>query len=285
MPKINIHTTLAFCPKPKKHEITVITRGATAVLDFDLYNKVYDFNDIEQLSVLFAQGREIFKYDMVEYFALTEDAMQTEGKIYYTRVASNVRTSKYKFEPTVGHLGGNTDELYDKIELLELEQPDPENWQINRHFSVSDDGKWITFMLTANETVQFKVTDCLSIETAIRLNTDEAFKQGVDSTLIDDYHRIVVKDSLMAKYIETTDFSSYEPVNPAYPKEKYTAGKGIRINQSNTISIDTDIVAEKSDIPEVIWEKGAGEESVQQKGTGAVASGKYSVAEGYATVA
>ena len=59
MPRIDIHTTLGFCPKPKKHEILVITRGATASINFDLFDKVYKLEDIHQFTYLFKQGKDL----------------------------------------------------------------------------------------------------------------------------------------------------------------------------------------------------------------------------------
>ena len=140
MPNIDIHTTLAFCPKPKKHEITVITRGATAVLDFDLYGKVYDFNDIDQLTVLFEQSGEILYYNMVQRYALTGDTLAILNKKYYNRVDANLGVSKYKFEPADIQMGGNPEGLYEEIVTDEL-VPMDENWQVDPHFSVSRDGK------------------------------------------------------------------------------------------------------------------------------------------------
>lgn len=59
MPIIDIHTVLGFAPKPKKHEILVITRGATASINFDLYDKVYDIDNIDQFTLLFKQGKDM----------------------------------------------------------------------------------------------------------------------------------------------------------------------------------------------------------------------------------
>ena len=56
------------------HEIIYITRGATAELIYPLYDKVFRFEDIEQATFTFKQGKSLYWYSM---FSAAED---TEGK-------------------------------------------------------------------------------------------------------------------------------------------------------------------------------------------------------------
>ena len=53
------------------HEVIYITRGATAELVYPLYDKVFRFEDIEQITFTFKQGKNIYWYSM---FETTEDA-------------------------------------------------------------------------------------------------------------------------------------------------------------------------------------------------------------------
>lgn len=46
------------------HEIIYITRGATAELIYPLYDKAFRFEDIEQITFTFKQGKTIYWYSM-----------------------------------------------------------------------------------------------------------------------------------------------------------------------------------------------------------------------------
>ena len=207
MPRIDIHTTLGFCPKPKKHEILVITRGATASINFDLFDKVYKLEDIDQFTYLFKQGKDLWAYQMIEYYKLTEDTTVKTDKYYYERIDANIgEVSSYKFIKKDDLVVGAqipADTYYEEYELSDGEITD--NWQLNKHFSYSG-GKnysYINFILFAEDTKQFKITepDCnVECEVAIKLNTDMIDGlHNLDSVVITPQHPIAVVDSLYSK--------------------------------------------------------------------------------------
>ena len=70
---MSIHATLHTAPTSRLvHEMIYITRGASAELVYPLYNKVFSFKDIEQLTVTFKQGKTFSWFTMIE--------KDTEGK-------------------------------------------------------------------------------------------------------------------------------------------------------------------------------------------------------------
>lgn len=76
MPAINIKTKLGTgcrC-KPTGLIRTYITRGATAVFKVSFDTKVYDYEDLYQLTFMFKQGNNIWKYDAFDYESF-EDAV------------------------------------------------------------------------------------------------------------------------------------------------------------------------------------------------------------------
>lgn len=64
---MSIYATLHTHPTCSKvHEVIYITRGATAELVYTLYDKVFRFEDIEQITFTFKQGKNIYWYSMFE---------------------------------------------------------------------------------------------------------------------------------------------------------------------------------------------------------------------------
>lgn len=58
-----LHTRPTCC---HTHEVIYITRGASAELVYPLYNKVFRFKDIEQITFTFKQGKKIVWFTMFE---------------------------------------------------------------------------------------------------------------------------------------------------------------------------------------------------------------------------
>lgn len=56
------------------HEVIYITRGATAELIYPLYDKAFRFEDIEQVTFTFKQGKNLYWYSMCS------TAKDAEGK-------------------------------------------------------------------------------------------------------------------------------------------------------------------------------------------------------------
>ena len=63
------------------HEIIYITRGATAELIYPLYDKAFRFEDLEQVTFTFKQGKTIYWYSM---FTPTEGGgREVDSHFYY----------------------------------------------------------------------------------------------------------------------------------------------------------------------------------------------------------
>lgn len=79
---MSIYATLRTTPTCNHtHEVIYITRGATAELIYPLYDKVFRFEDIEQVTFTFKQGKTIYWYSM---FTLGEDGtVETDSHFYH----------------------------------------------------------------------------------------------------------------------------------------------------------------------------------------------------------
>ena len=230
MPRIDIKTILGFTPPCPKHELLVITRGATASIDYNLFDKVYDIENIDQLAFIFKQYEKIISFHLIEYFKITKDTVVKPDKNYYKRVEADLQSSTdFAFEPIVTIEGSSiaayTKEFGDIYEQCELASGGVNlNWQFNKHFShVSGNGySYITFMLTSEETLMFKPTwpeNNVLFEVVTRLNTDSfSGMHGEDSTIISAQHPIAVVDSLYGKI--ASGAAVPEDVNVAIVSEK-----------------------------------------------------------------
>lgn len=64
---MSIYATLRTTPSCNyTHEVIYITRGASAELVYPLYDKVFRFEDVEQITFTFKQGRNVYWYSMFE---------------------------------------------------------------------------------------------------------------------------------------------------------------------------------------------------------------------------
>lgn len=212
MSEINIHTVLGFCPRPKKHEMLVITRGASASIDYNLFVKVFKMDDIDQFTYIFKQGKNLIKYSMVNYFVPSLDAEVVVGKDYYTveredeETKLNVPASlKCKATKVINPTGSPIEQGY--YESYDLKSGEEAYWDFDPHFSYiyGSDYSMITLRLNPLDTLKFKPTSkgCeMECEVAIRLNTDIAKDTaGLDSIIIEPQHQIAVVDSLFAEAI------------------------------------------------------------------------------------
>lgn len=79
---MSIYATLRTTPTCNHtHEVIYITRGATAELIYPLYDKVFRFEDIEQVTFTFKQGKTIYWYSM---FTPGEDGtVETDSHFYH----------------------------------------------------------------------------------------------------------------------------------------------------------------------------------------------------------
>lgn len=79
---MSIYATLRTTPTCNHtHEVIYITRGATAELIYPLYDKVFRFEDIEQITFTFKQGKTIYWYSM---FTPGENGtLETDSHFYH----------------------------------------------------------------------------------------------------------------------------------------------------------------------------------------------------------
>lgn len=217
MLKIDIKTILGFTPPCKKHELLVITRGATASIDYNLFDKAYDIENIAQMTFIFKQGKKIASFNLIEYFEITEDTIVKSDKNYYKKVkVKSLSGESFTFEQ-VRTVEGNPliayieefGPIYERCEFASGEANS--NWQFNQHFShVSGDGySYITFMLTSDETLMFKPTcsgNSVLFEVVTKLNKD-SFSTicGEDPIIVSPQHPLAVVDSIYGKIVEDVD--------------------------------------------------------------------------------
>jgi len=203
MPRIDIKTTIGFCPRKRAHEITYITRGATASFTFMLMDKMYSFEDITQMTFSFRQGKDMWWYNLIEYFIPSEDEEIDYTKVYYEVNIPNpdisyecvaVEIIDPKFIPK-----GN---YYEKV-ANPGDNTETAPWRRNEHFSWPDNYEFINFMLFPENTREFNLTtpdDNIVFEIAIKLNTDVRFgAQARDSVLIEPQHPVAVIDSVFSR--------------------------------------------------------------------------------------
>lgn len=83
---MSIYATLHTHPTCKAtHEVIYITRGASAELLYPLYDKVFRFEDIEQITFTFKQGKNIYWYSMFEPSTAAEGktTINTDSHFYH----------------------------------------------------------------------------------------------------------------------------------------------------------------------------------------------------------
>lgn len=79
---MSIYATLRTTPTCKHtHEVIYITRGATAELIYPLYDKVFRFEDIEQVTFTFKQGKTIYWYSM--FTSGEDETVETDSHFYH----------------------------------------------------------------------------------------------------------------------------------------------------------------------------------------------------------
>lgn len=178
----------------------VITKGATASINYDLTGKVYTFNDIAQATFSFKHNKDIFWYTMIEYFVETPDKVADGETTYYERtLASGQSISKYIFTARTCAKGTSVEGLFILAALADTATT--ENWQLDKHFYYCDIEGYeaINFILSSEETKALPTTgeDFLDFEVAIRLNTDTlAGMHSKDSVIIEPQMSIMVVESI-----------------------------------------------------------------------------------------
>lgn len=204
MRDINIKTILSVNPRIKQPKAFVITRGASAKIDYSLANKWFSYDLIEQVIFSFKQRKNIWSYKMFKYLVPTEDIEVNEEKTYYKNVV--LKDAEVSYECTAEIVTNPVDNprnanYYE--ELFELSSGQNNiRYIINDHFGFIKDefGEHIIFMFAPEETINFESSrscEDVQFEAAIRFDTDsrpELLER--DSVIVDVQPNIIIRDSL-----------------------------------------------------------------------------------------
>lgn len=216
---INIKTTLGINPRQKPNELLIITRGATAKIDYNLADKWFSYDILEQLVFSFKQKKKLRWYAMFKYLVLTEDTEIDESKNYYKNVRyidvnkSYECTADLVADPMDNPLAAG---YYEEV----LEPEEGQNnlrYIIDSHFGhiKNSDADYIVFMLSPQETSLLSPTSPgaeMQFEITVRLNTDGQEELiNHDSTIIEKQPRIIVNDSLYGQVSADTNTVADSP--------------------------------------------------------------------------
>jgi hypothetical protein len=81
---MSIYATLHTHPTcPHTHEVISITRGASAELVYPLYDKVFRFEDIEQGTFIFKQGKKVKEFTFEVVNTEIKPALKEDSHFYY----------------------------------------------------------------------------------------------------------------------------------------------------------------------------------------------------------
>lgn len=205
---MSIYATLHNHPTARPaHEMIYITRGASATLTFNLFDQVYSFADIDQITFLLNQEELLYWYTMFTYLIKSADTEVIPGKYYFTDVellAPNSGSLQCKGTLVAEPSGNPLAQGY--FEAVEGNHGKSDTWHlVDPRFSYLDNAGYESIMLTLcpEETKQFnptKIHEEIAFEIVIRLDTDHLPQLAMtDSTIIESQHPILVRDSLYSK--------------------------------------------------------------------------------------
>jgi hypothetical protein len=81
---MSIYATLHTHPTCQHtHEVIYITRGASAELVYPLYDKVFRFEDIEQGTFIFKQGKKVKEFTFEVVNTETKPVLKEDSHFYY----------------------------------------------------------------------------------------------------------------------------------------------------------------------------------------------------------
>ena len=206
MNHFDIRTTLSLYPTAiKSHDIIYIARGATASLNFNFGDKIYGFDNVDQLTFILKQDKSYYEYKMFTYLVPSMDETVVAGKIYYSDVQA-IDNDEYACtgHPVLEPAGNPKEQNYYEV-VEENHSWRDTKYLVDSHFSqFSGEGyDYISLVLHSAETMQFKPTmidNHILCEVAIRLNTDMFGNLGgQDSIILEPQHPIAVVDSLYSR--------------------------------------------------------------------------------------
>jgi hypothetical protein len=208
MRNFDIRTTLMLSPTVQLGpEVTYLTRGSTATLHFDLGKKFYSFEDLDQLTFMLKQGKNLYWYKMFTYLDPTQDTEVVEGKPYYRNIECNSEDPFACTAELVTNIEGSPAGLglYEEVE-------GNVSWRdcfyiVDPHFTYAagEGFSYINLVLQSKETAEFKpcnIDNPIQVEVAVRLNTDKFASLGnTDSIIIEPQMPVVVLDSLYSRIV------------------------------------------------------------------------------------
>jgi hypothetical protein len=206
METLNIKAVLSSSPANivVSDELLQITKGASAALSFNYSDKVYSYDDTDQITFMLKQGNKIYRYRMFIYLIPTTDLQVIPGKNYYTKVscpANSFKCTATKVVPSASDC---------PIDLGYYEEADGNySWRnteylLDTRFYYENLGKMetVSLLLHSEDTLQFKTNTSkpMEFEVAVRLNTETlpsfAYK---DTVIIEPQPKIIVTDSLFSQ--------------------------------------------------------------------------------------
>ena len=215
---INIKTTLGINPRCKPKELLAITRGASALLT---YNLDISYNIVSQVVFTFKQKQKLFYYNMFHYLTSTSDTEIEEGKKYYTITPINIDaghecTAELVIDPDL-----QAADYYEEVDTPADSQNDLPYF-IDEHFKYEKETNTVLFMFSSIETAKFSPTTPgaeIKFEVAVRANTDNRDDLvNHDAVYIDRQPSIIVRDSLYGQVSSDTNTVADNPEWLASPR-------------------------------------------------------------------
>jgi hypothetical protein len=199
-----IKTTLSVCPSriQNTHNIIYITKGASATLNFNLTNKLYNLIDIDQLMFVLKHKDGLNWYKLFTYLVRSTDQEVVPGKTYYENVLPLEEDTFQCTGSIVIAPEGNPAENGYYEETSEACSWRDTYYIIDSHFVLNnvDKYEYVTLLLSSSETASLPLTSIdtpMDFEIDIRLNTDIfSSLNNKDSIIIEPQHYIAVVDSL-----------------------------------------------------------------------------------------
>ena len=206
MNTLNIKATLSAHPTRivAANEFLQITRGASAALNFSYGDKVYSYDDTDQLTFMLKQGSTIYWYKMFTYLAPTSDVRTVLGKNYYTRVSHPADSFKCNAIQVWPAMTDSPAELgyYEEVDGNHSWR-DTEYLLDDRFYYENIEGlETVSLLLHPEDTLQFKVKTSkpIEFEVAVRLNTDTlASFANRDTVIIEPQPKIIITSSLFSQ--------------------------------------------------------------------------------------
>ena len=218
---INIKTTLGINPRCKPKELLAITRGASALLT---YNLDISYNIVSQVVFTFKQKQKLFYYNMFHYLALTSDTEVEEDKKYYQHITPiNVETRHECTAELVIDPEDNPQANH-YFEEVSTSSDDQNNlcYFIDEHFKYEKETNSVLFMFSPIETAKFSPTTPgaeIKFEVAVRADTDNRDDLvNHDAVYIDRQPGIIVRDSLYGQVSSDTNTVADNPEWLASPR-------------------------------------------------------------------